>query len=64
MNIAIRLLVFMIVLSAGLQAQMLNGRFVTSAYGWERQMSDGESTSHLRAYENVQLNFGTKDIFV
>ncbi len=62
MNIAIRLLVFMVVLSAGLQAQMLNGRFVTSAYGWERQMSGGESTSHLRAYENVQLNFGTKDI--
>ncbi len=62
MNIAIRLLVFTVVLTAGLQAQTLNGRFVTSAYGWERQMSNGESTSHIRAYENVQLNFGTDDI--
>ncbi|MFA6234466.1 MAG: hypothetical protein WC824_09845, partial [Bacteroidota bacterium] len=62
MKFAIRLLVFTIVLGAGLQAQTLNGRFVTSAYGWERQMSNGESTSHLRAYENVQLNFGTQDI--
>ena len=67
MNIAIRLLVLTIVCSVaftvtGLEAQTLNGRFVTSAYGWERQMENGESTSHLRAYENVQLNFGTKDI--
>lgn len=48
MNIAIRLLMLTVVLSAGLQAQTLNGRFVTSAYGWERQMSNGESTSHMR----------------
>jgi hypothetical protein len=61
------LLVFTIVIgigltAEGLQAQMLNGRFVTSAYGWERQMENGESTSHLRAYENVQLNIGAGDI--
>ena len=67
MKIAIRLLVVTIIVSAGcmftdVQAQTLNGRFVTSAYGWERQMANGESTSHLRAYENVQLNFGTEDI--
>ncbi|MGB5074841.1 MAG: hypothetical protein WBQ23_11965 [Bacteroidota bacterium] len=62
MKFAIRLLVLTIVLGAALQAQTLNGRFVTSAYGWERQLSSGESTSHMRAYENVQLNFGTQDI--
>jgi hypothetical protein len=62
MKHAIGLLVLMIVFSVGLQAQTLNGRFVTSAYGWERQLHDGASTSHMRAYENVQLNFGTSDI--
>lgn len=67
MKIAIRLLLLAIVVGSaltgpGLQAQMINGRFVTSAYGWERQMKDGASTSHLRAYENVQLNIGTGDI--
>ncbi|MBR9977674.1 MAG: hypothetical protein KFH87_06250 [Bacteroidetes bacterium] len=62
MNVAIRLLVFTIVFASGLQAQTLNGRFVTSAYGWERQMKDGGSTSHLRAYEHVQLNMGMDNI--
>jgi len=62
MKHAIGLLVLAFVLSAGLHAQTLNGRFVTSAYGWERQLKSGESTSHMRAYENIQLNFGTADI--
>ena len=62
MKHAIRLLALTIILSAGLQAQTLNGRFVTSAYGWERQLQNGTSSSQLRAYENVQLNFGTPDI--
>ncbi|PLX24744.1 MAG: hypothetical protein C0600_12710 [Ignavibacteria bacterium] len=62
MKHAIRLLALTILLTAGLQAQTLNGRFVTSAYGWERQLQSGESSSQLRAYENVQLNFGTPDI--
>ncbi len=62
MKHAIRLLLLTFVLTAGLQAQTLNGRFVTSAYGWERQLNNGESTSHMRAYENVQLNFGNEDI--
>ena len=61
MKHAIRLLVLTVVLSAGLQAQTLNGRFVTSGYGWERQLKGGESASYMRAYENVQLNFGTGD---
>ena len=62
MKHAIGLLVLTFVLAAGLQAQTLNGRFVTSAYGWERQLKSGESSSHMRAYENIQLNLGTSDI--
>jgi len=55
------LLLFAVFLGAPLHAQTINGRFVTSAYGWERQDVEGNATSHLRAYENVQLNFGTSD---
>jgi hypothetical protein len=62
MKHAIGLLVLTIALTMGLQSQTLNGRFVTSAYGWERQLKSGESASQLRAYENIQLNFGTPDI--
>ncbi len=43
-------------------AQSINGRFVTSVYGWERQDAVGSETSHLRAYENIQLNVGTGDV--
>ncbi|MCZ7555706.1 MAG: hypothetical protein M5R41_04800 [Bacteroidia bacterium] len=56
------LLVFMIVLAGSLHAQTINGRLVTSAYGWERQDVNGTSTSQLRAYENIQLNVGTSDV--
>lgn len=62
MKYAIRLLILTIALSGCLHAQMINGRFVTSAYGWERQLQNGESSSHLRAYENITLNLGTADI--
>jgi hypothetical protein len=56
------LLVFTIVLTGSLHAQTINGRLVTSAYGWERQDVNGTSTSQLRAYENIQLNVGTSDV--
>jgi hypothetical protein len=46
-----------------LSAQTLNGRFVTSLYGWERaDDATGASSQHLRGYETMQLNFGTDDI--
>jgi len=45
-----------------LMAQTLNGRLATSVYGWERQDTIGQSSQHLRGYENIQLNFGTSDI--
>jgi hypothetical protein len=44
------------------EAQVVSGRFVTSMYGWERQDSIGQSTRHLRGYENIQLDFGNGDI--
>ncbi len=42
-----------------LHAQLINGRLTTSLYGWERQAKDSTSVSHLRGYENIQLDFGT-----
>ncbi len=56
------LLVLTIVVAGSLQAQTINGRLVTSAYGWERQDINGTATSQLRAYENIQLNVGTSDV--
>lgn len=56
------LLVLTIVFAGSLQAQTINGRLVTSAYGWERQDVNGTATSQLRAYENIQLNVGTSDV--
>jgi hypothetical protein len=56
------LLVFTIILAGSLHAQTINGRLVTSAYGWERQDVNGTSTSQLRAYENIQLNVGSSDV--
>jgi len=53
---------FLVVLSGVSTAQVLNGRLVTTVYGWERSFSTDSSTTHLRAYENIQLNFGTADI--
>jgi hypothetical protein len=55
------LVLFLVMLGGVSSAQVLNGRFVTSIYGWERTSTD-TSTSHLRAYENIQLNFGNDDI--
>lgn len=54
------LVLFLVMLGSVATAQVLNGRFVTSIYGWERTSTD-TSTSHLRAYENIQLNFGNGD---
>lgn len=56
------LLVFTIMMAGSLHAQTINGRLVTSAYGWERQDVNGTSTSQLRAYENIQLNVGSSDV--
>jgi hypothetical protein len=55
-------LMIMLLTAVSLQAQTINGRLVTSAYGWERQDINGASTSHFRAYENIQLNVGTSDV--
>ncbi len=56
----------LVMMCVGLQplvAQTLNGRFVTSLYGWERaDDATGASSQHLRGYETVQLNFGTDDV--
>ncbi len=62
MKLVYNLLVLTVVFGVSLQAQTITGRLVTSAYGWERQDIDGTSTSQMRAYENIQFNFGTADV--
>jgi hypothetical protein len=58
------ILVFLSILGACASAQVLQGRFVTSAYGWERQDTVGSSSNHLYGYQTVQLSITQGDYTV
>jgi len=45
-----------------LRSQVLDARFSTSFYGWERQDTTTGGVQYLRGYENVQVNFGTSSL--
>ncbi|RMF57911.1 MAG: hypothetical protein D6743_18290 [Calditrichaeota bacterium] len=38
--------------------QSFNGRFSTSFYSWERNLTDALSQNHLRLYQTAQVTFG------
>jgi hypothetical protein len=47
---------------SGVYAQRLQGRFVTSAYAWDRQDTIGKSSQHLYGYETMQLSLSGEQL--
>jgi len=43
-------------------AQFINGRLVTSAYSWQTQLGDENSSTRFRAAETIQLDIGKNDL--
>ncbi len=41
-------------------SQLIQARFVSSAYGWKQQDTVGQSSNHLFGYQTVQLNAATE----
>ncbi|MEX0602455.1 MAG: hypothetical protein WD295_03880, partial [Bacteroidota bacterium] len=48
--------------TGSLHAQRFQGRFVTSAYGWEKQDSVGVSSAHVYGFQSVQLSLAQGDV--
>ena len=55
------LLVVLGILTNCATAQLLQGRLVTSAYGWQRQDTVGSSSGHLYGYQTVLLSLTKGD---
>ena len=64
MKTTLAILVFIGVLAECSTAQVLQGRLVTSAYGWQRQDTVGSSSNHLYGYQTVQLSLTKGDYSV
>ena len=56
MKITAAFLVFLAVVTASANAQVLQGRLVTSAFAWQMHDTVGVSSSHLYGYQTVQLS--------
>jgi hypothetical protein len=62
MKYFLQLILFLLLSFSYTLSQTVSGRFVTSAYVWERQDTINKSSSHLRAQETVQLDIGKNDL--
>jgi len=51
-----------LVLTTSLQAQIINGRFVTSFYTWEKFDTVGSSKTNLRAFQAAQVSVAQGDL--
>ena len=55
-------LALLLVLPAGhVFSQLIQARFVSSAYGWKQQDTVGQSTNHLFGYQTIQVNATQND---
>lgn len=62
---AITALLTLLILGAGsAPAQLVNGRFTTSFYTFERFDTVGSSATYLRAYQSVQLSVAQQDFSI
>jgi hypothetical protein len=59
---ALPLLLASLMLHAGAQAQLVNGRFVTSLYTWQKFDTVNSSKTYLRGFQNVQLAVTEGDV--